>query len=60
MTQKECHDYNEDNVLFEWLDKVYVPSEDSLEQRMHFPMASFTVFYRDHRKFCLPLQLFFR
>ena len=33
----EWRDYDEDNVPFERLDKVYVLSEDSLEQRMHFP-----------------------
>ena len=28
-------DYDEDNVPFERLEKVYVPDEDSLEQRMN-------------------------
>ena len=41
----EWRDYNEDNVPFERLEKVYVPDEDSLEQRMN--------------KFRLLLQLFF-
>ena len=31
----EWRDYDEDNVLFERLEKVYVPDEDSLEQRMN-------------------------
>ena len=30
----EWHDYDEDNVPFERLEKVYVPDEDSLEQRI--------------------------
>ena len=29
----ERRDYDEDNVPFEWLEKVYVPDKDSLEQR---------------------------
>ena len=35
----EWRDYDEDNVPFERLEKVYVPDEDSLEQRTdeHFP-----------------------
>ena len=37
-------DYDEDNVPFERLEKVYVPDEDSLEQSIWtFSMASFTV-----------------
>ena len=47
----EWRDY-EDNVPFERLEKVYIPDEDSLEQRMN-------ILYRDNRKFRLPLQLFF-
>ena len=31
----EWRDYDEDNVPFERLEKVYVPDEDSLEQRMN-------------------------
>ena len=31
----EWRDYNEDNVPFERLEKVYVPDEDFLEQRMN-------------------------
>ena len=30
----EWHDYDKDNVSFERLEKVHVPDEDSLEQRM--------------------------
>ena len=34
----EWRDYDEDNVPFERLEKVYVADEDSLEQRMNiFP-----------------------
>ena len=31
----EWSDYDEDNVPFERLEKVYVPDEDSLEQRIN-------------------------
>ena len=31
----EWRDYDEDNVPFERLEKVYVPDEDSLEQRIN-------------------------
>ena len=31
----EWRDYDEDNVPFERLEKVYVPDEDSLEQRVN-------------------------
>ena len=31
----EWRDYDEDNVPFELLEKMYVPDEDSLEQRMN-------------------------
>ena len=31
----DTDDYDEDNVPFERLEKVYVPDEDSLEQRMN-------------------------
>ena len=42
----EWRDYDEDNVPFERLEKVYVPDEDSLEQSMNIfhGMASFAVF----------------
>ena len=52
----ELHDYDEDNVPFERLEKVYVPNEDSLEQRMNIFHGQL---YRDNRKFRLPIQLFF-
>ena len=60
----EWRDYDEDNVPFERLEKVYVPDEDSLEQKINIShgQLSFTVFtarMRDNRKFRLPLQLFF-
>ena len=40
----EWRDYNEDNVPFERLEKVYVPDEDSLEQKINIfrSMTSFT------------------
>ena len=52
-------DYDEDNVPFERLEKMYVPDEDSLEQRMNIFHGQLYSFYRDNRKFRLPLQLFF-
>ena len=55
----EWRDYNEDNVPFEGLEKVYVPDEDSLEQRMNIFHGQLYSLYRDNRKFRLPLQLFF-
>ena len=57
----EWRDYNEDNVPFERLKKVYVPDEDSLEQRMNIFHGQLYSLYRDtcNCKFCLPLQLFF-
>ena len=55
----ECRDYNEDNVPFEQLEKMHVPSEDSLEQRMSIFHGQLNSLYRDNRKFCPPLQLFF-
>ena len=51
--------YYEDNVPFEQLEKVYVPDEDSLKQRMNIFHGQLYILYRDHRKFRLPLQLFF-
>ena len=54
----EWRDYDEDNVPFERLEKVYVLDEDSLEERMNISMDSFTV-YRNNCKFRLPLELFF-
>ena len=57
-TDKWC-DYDVDNVPFEWLQKVYVPEEDSLEQRMNIFHGQLYSLYRDNRKFRLPLQLFF-
>ena len=61
----EWRDCDEDNVPFERREKVSVPDEDSLEQRMnifHGQLYSLTVptaRVRDNRKFRLPLQLFF-
>ena len=52
-------DCGEDNVPFERLEKVYVPDEDSLEQRMNIFHGQLYSLYRDNRKFRLPLQLFF-
>ena len=55
----EWRDYDEDNVPFERLEKVYVPDEDSLEQRMNIFHGQLYSLYRvrDNRKFRLPLQL---
>ena len=55
----EWRDYNEDNVLFVRLEKVYVPDEDSLEQRMNIFHGQLYSLYRDNRKFRLSLELFF-
>ena len=55
----EGRDYDEDSVPFERLEKVYVPDEDSLEQRMNIFHGQLYSLYRDNRKFRLPLQLFF-
>ena len=55
----EWRDYNEDNVPFERLEKVYVPDEDSLEKRMTVFHGQLYSLYSDNRKFRLPLQLFF-
>ena len=52
-------DYDEDNVPFERLQKVYVPDKDSLEQSMNILHGQLYSLYRDNRKFRLPLQLFF-
>ena len=45
--------------LFERFEKVYVPDEDSLEQRMNIFHGQLHSLYRDNCKFHLPLQLFF-
>ena len=50
---------SENNVPFEWLEKVYVPDEDSLEQRTNIFHGQLYSLYRDNHKFCLPLKLFF-
>ena len=50
--------YDEDNVPLERLEKVYVPDEDSLEQRMNIFHGQLYSLYRYNRKFRLPLQLF--
>ena len=52
------HDTDEDNVPFERLEKVYVPDEDSLEQRMNIFHGQLYSLYRDDRKFRLPFQPF--
>ena len=49
-------DYDEDNVPFERLEKVYVFDEDSLEQRMNIFHGQLYSLYRGNRKFCLPLS----
>ena len=41
---------------FERLEKVYVPDEDSLEQRMNIFHGQLYSLYREYRKFRLPLQ----
>ena len=46
-------------LLFERLEKVYVPDEDSVEQRMNISMASFTVFTENIANFVFPLSSFF-
>ena len=50
---------NEDNVPSEQLEKVYVPDEDSLKQRLNIFHGQLYSLYRDNRKSRLPLQLFF-
>ena len=55
----EWRDYDEDNVPFERLEKVYFPDEDSLEQRMNIFHGQLYSLYRDNHKFHLALQLFF-
>ena len=55
----EWRDYDKDNVPFERLEKVYVPDEDFLEQRMNIFHGQLYSLYRDNHKFRLPLQLFF-
>ena len=52
-------DYVEDNVPFERLEKVYVPNEDSLEQRLNISMASSTVFTEIIANFVFPFSSFF-
>ena len=52
-------DYDEDNFPFERLQMVYVPDEDSLEQRMNIFHGQLYSLYRDNRKFRLPAQLLF-
>ena len=54
----EWRDYDEDNVPFERLEKVYAPDDDSLEVRMNIFLGQLYSLYRDIRKFRLPLQLF--
>ena len=58
-TQIEWRDYDENSVPFERLEKVYVPDEDSLKQRLSIFYGQLYSLYRDNRKFRLLLQLFF-
>ena len=53
----EWRDYDEDNVPFERLKKVYVPNEESLEQRMNIFHGQLSSLDRDNRNFRLPLQI---
>ena len=55
----EWRDYDEDHVPFERLEKVYVPNEDSLEQRLNISMASSTVFTEIIANFVFPFSSFF-
>ena len=55
----EWRDYDEDHVPFEQLEKVYVPDEDSLEQRMNIFHGQLYSLYWDNHKFRLPNQFFF-
>ena len=57
----EWRNYNEDSGPFERLEEVYmyVPDEDSLEQRMDIFHGQLYSLYRDNCKFRLPLPLFF-
>ena len=55
----EWRDYDEDNVPCDRLEKVYVPDEDSLEQRMNIFHGQLYSLYRDNRKFRLLLPFFF-
>ena len=55
----EWRDYDEDNVPFERLEKVYVPDENSLQQIMNIFHGQLYGLHRDNRKFRPPLQLFF-
>ena len=50
----EWRDYNEDNVPFKQLQKVYVPDEDSLKERMKIFHGQLYSLYRDIHKFRLP------
>ena len=59
MVTTSWRDYDEDNAPFERLEKVYVPDEDSLEQRMNIFHGQLYSLYKDNRKPRLPLQLFF-
>ena len=52
----EWRDYDEENVPFERLVKVYVPDEDSFEQRMNIFHGQLYSLYIDNRKFRLPLS----
>ena len=55
MVTTSWRDYDEDNAPFERLEKLYVPDEDSLEQRMNIFHGQRYSLYKDN----LRLQLFF-
>ena len=55
----DWRDYDEDNVPFERLEKVYVPDGNSLKQRINIFHGQLYSLHRDNGKFRLPLQLFF-
>ena len=55
-TDEWC-DYDENNVPFE--QRVYVPDEDSLKQRLKIFHGQLYSLYRDNRKFRLPFSSFF-
>ena len=53
-------DYDEDNVPFGRLEKVYVPDKDSLEQRMNIFHCQLYSLYRDNgANFVFPFSSFF-
>ena len=52
-TDEWC-DYDENNVAFERLEMVYVPDEDSSEQRMNIFHGQLHSLYKDNRT--IPLK----